>query len=1822
MDPELAAVESALNTLALAQTEAAFERLLTRLLPALLTALSTPSAAAKAKIIDALQHINVRHRANPSLKLPFSAILSAAVAPDAVVLTENVSIQGGYLSKAFHSLDDKASAYPELLENAHKVKQSRNRDAVLKLALESLAVAFEGAKSGTDSLWPRVQHCSVDAIAAFFEFALLSLRGRVENVQDKPLLAIVRLCVEYASDDHPERSVKVFPHFLMAAGSKRNALATAGQDALRRMPTCDQLAEYDPTISNLLFQLFVDRLAEINQKLLILQRAILKMSLCASCFPEVFDVMEETLLMPGMPQRAKALGMQFISFVISNAEEGLLEEHAHPFFEIIHRLINEKVAEKLLPSDVRAFGYIAMSEMIIKCPELMKRDDVTFEMFFRAAIDKYLSDNIRTAAAQALVALTRVVQLNAADMKDERTKVLGIMYDVLQIEDSTGDAARAAVVQWANECFTFDDCHARLIDIIAIGDRKQTVSQAAAIGLAPKVKTKKDKVVYPNFMDMVQTYDNYKSDSLRPKSVAAYMQFMLATLKHVVLTASQKHVLTTQLLDGFFQTNPMYRDALSKLLEHAHSILLSNASITDRTLLRASLSLLILAAKTKALKSTVAQKYVSRIEELISLATVKTTSGDSASVNAIAYIVSTASECLIDDKLNELVQKVSAGLEPDPNGVVSGRSGEDTRVCKLLTLGHILSRSRFRADVTWDQSETSPLSQACLHVSRRQLQPIDSSTSVRVAACLAIADMASGGILPMKESSRANTVSSMAGLLKKSSTDAKLAQAACEALGRICVGEPRVSFIQITVDALLTVCKERKEEDVRFVAAENLVRCTTAFDAPLPINQESLGIGKGSSEAFENEELLSLLQMKTEGYVIREIIQDEDSVKQSMLNDVIAKTMALAYDERPITRAGGCVALFNFLKLLGSGEAEKDKSDRELVFSSSVDKERHQALQQELAKLLPKLQQAFTSLLADRSDFVQQLASCGVALVYDMSSPAMQQDLVSTLVRSLTAGKTKAATVVPGDQGAILDLGGGIDVKESTAGTRFSTYKELCTLAQDIGQPELVYKFMDLAGHAALWNSRKGAALAGSALLGTELAAEQLRPHVKNLLPRLYVYCHDPSEGIRVSMASVLTAVVKAAGFGSIAEAITKNYASVTQYCLNSMTSRQWRSRQAACGALRDSLVSRSWQEVKDLISDFWYFTLRALDDIKESVRKAAGGTGRALSELSIYLCNPAQVSVEVAQDAIGVILPCIMPAFTHREPEVRLLATKTLSELIRIGGSALKPSVPDLVSNLLEAASELEPQFLNYAQFHVDSPEELQDLRAKAAATSESPLIDSLERLSTLVDESNITQLIPVLTRLARVGVGVPTRAATARFFGTLLRSRATIIESFTPKLLRSAASAADMDRNQALRAAWCTAAGAAASLSSVSVVAEFVGQIVRLAHSEDAFERSLASSLALGLWQRSPETGRQHATALLPLAYVGQNESDEAAKPADKNWKTVWEEGAPSSEAAMRLYASEITDLCIQRLATSTQYRVKRSSAAALAALADGAGGHMKLGVLRKGLEGLLEALNGPVWDGKAAVVEAIGRLAGAKMDGLWKEIGGEEVVKRLLEECKRGRREYRMAAVVATGCVAERCRNDWDCFETVRIGVEQYWEVIGKTEASEDGDAMVWDAASDANAVDARNRARKAGRQLCIASLECIEKAYPEDGSDKQKAHFGTLLRITENVMTGDWDVRLAALQAMRLVCERTAKSVVADNAKAVVNLAGIGIKDMKYASLRRAGLSLLMSFNESDRQNVVRFIDDELRLAILKCRESDGYFEVQADAKKACSMLAIL
>ena len=71
-----------------------------------------------------------------------------------------------------------------------------------------------------------------------------------------------------------------------------------------------------------------------------------------------------------------------------------------------------------------------------------------------------------------------------------------------------------------------------------------------------------------------------------------------------------------------------------------------------------------------------------------------------------------------------------------------------------------------------------------------------------------------------------------------------------------------------------------------------------------------------------------------------------------------------------------------------------------------------------------------------------------------------------------------------------------------------TTYKELCSLASDMGQPEMIYQFMHLSNHSAIWSDRIGAAFGVGNLV--KCAGEELQPYLGSIIPRIYrlEICH------------------------------------------------------------------------------------------------------------------------------------------------------------------------------------------------------------------------------------------------------------------------------------------------------------------------------------------------------------------------------------------------------------------------------------------------------------------------------------------------------------------------------------------------------------------------------------------------------------------------------------------------------------------------------------------------------------------------------------------
>lgn len=60
------------------------------------------------------------------------------------------------------------------------------------------------------------------------------------------------------------------------------------------------------------------------------------------------------------------------------------------------------------------------------------------------------------------------------------------------------------------------------------------------------------------------------------------------------------------------------------------------------------------------------------------------------------------------------------------------------------------------------------------------------------------------------------------------------------------------------------------------------------------------------------------------------------------------------------------------------------------------------------------------------------------------------------------------------------------------------------------------------------------------------------------------------------------------------------------------------------CSVSAGRWQGRRWEDVSATFEDIWVMALRAMDDIKESVRQAAAKLIRTLRGLTLRLCDPA----------------------------------------------------------------------------------------------------------------------------------------------------------------------------------------------------------------------------------------------------------------------------------------------------------------------------------------------------------------------------------------------------------------------------------------------------------------------------------------------------------------------------------------------------------------------------------------------------------------------
>ncbi|KAJ1552522.1 proteasome component M29, partial [Nowakowskiella sp. JEL0078] len=368
------------------------------------------------------------------------------------------------------------------------------------------------------------------------------------------------------------------------------------------------------------------------------------------------------------------------------------------------------------------------------------------------------------------------------------------------------------------------------------------------------------------------------------------------------------------------------------------------------------------------------------------------------------------------------------------------------------------------------------------------------------------------------------------------------------------------------------------------------------------------------------------------------------------------------------------------------------------------------------------------------------------------------------------------------------------------------------------------------------------------------------------------------------------------------------------------------------------------------------------------------------------------------------------------------------------------------------------------------------------------SPMMDALEISIEQMDGKVLEELIPRLVTIIRKGVGLPTKAGSARFVVSMCVRIPEDLRPHSDALLK-ALSGAISDRSAVVRKSFAAACGYTAHLASEPALKRFVSHLTKMSlESEDDDTRSIPAITFLETARRARSELDPFIDTLLPLAFLGARDRSQALREI---WLSVFNElTVASTSSALQLYGSEIMLLFKSLLSESPSWMLKRQVGLAIADMAKTVDKEFSK-FMGDSVSMLIEALGGRTWEGKEDVVKALSTVCVVGKDW-FKNTGKEklsEVSQILIREAKKNNKEYKPHSIEAMG----------DAFEALDVDhfalVWEYLISIVKNEHSDDDDNNKMDVDGSVN-LSARREGSPQNvlRQKAVAAVgKCWPSAY---------------------------------------------------------------------------------------------------------------------------------
>uniref|UniRef100_A0A8D8X2I5 Proteasome-associated protein ECM29 homolog n=1 Tax=Cacopsylla melanoneura TaxID=428564 RepID=A0A8D8X2I5_9HEMI len=1605
---ELMLLERVFLRIGSAETDEQLESMVSKFLPPVLLKLSSTHEEVKKKVLELLTHISKRIKARPHIQLPVKSLLDLYQDPNSNSFIVNFAII--YIKIGFPRLPPASQA--ELLQVLLKAlsgKVTAHQDSLLLLvtsALYHLDLSHSKEKQN-EPLFETIR-ANPTLRKLLFEFLLDVLvmpYGFNFEGTAPPGMSIVTYKRVMADGiiDSPDTlekikcgvlkfvSNKILPEpesfclYVVAAADTRHNVASDGDLELRRI-----IGGIDWSNAELVAPLYTLYLGvktnelerrKLGANIRLRMKILPYLSRCrgsAVIWPTAIQVLFDSLYGENTISKLKALALQFARVIIQQVDANHLKSVGPVLLKsgFLQLLTDENFEQS-----ARQHVYSIIGHLVNKVPTLIQKDLSLIDQFFKALSTEELPD-VQISIRESLLTMS-------ASFTNLDSELSGKLLSVLTTQmESQNPMARLVVARYLSCVYNASHAESRYLLLLASGDVKDDVSNEAFKALYgpsyQRLSNAQDlenvNFEVPHFPDLInliaekasqrETDPNLRTilrNNILPFNVKTFVEIL--NYLSVCLTRSagakcRSHPNDDTSLIGAYLSNLQATEPA--ILQH-YLKLINQLLNTEKDVVALRCLVETVSIVPHLLGSEFSTK-LSWMEGLLSH------TREDIRTAAASLLGAVSSHTQSNDELSLTCTSLLNTLQETSSFVVEQQHGT------LLSLASIVERRSFR-----QASNPSPGNElpSALHksVALSTVEFLSHSQPLLMsAACSAIGQI--GRVLPLPFSDdvtkdianpgKLDVVNKLEEIFNSSNITTKIKERAVESLGLLCLstGFPHRKLI---IEKLISKAKMNKEIEIHLEAGFALVNCVLG-----PYSPQARDFWSETESDFKVKHL--------------SVDQQTLDLLQWVLTEILDNIVPVVH---PHSRQASCIWLLTLFKRCH----HLDPVSQSLV----------------------RIQSAFMDFLSDNNDIIQDFASKGLAIVYEAGPEDMKKELVSLLVQQLVEGRKTAPKVTQDTK--IFEEG----LITTPSGGNLSTYKELCALASETNQPDLVYKFMHLVNHKAIWDSKKGAAFGFSSIIKS--AGDDLTPYLSKIIPKLYRYQFDPVPKIQTSMASIWSAIVP-----ETTKTIDLYHKEIFADLISNVTSGQWRVRLSCCVALADFLRGGGAKVFDDCVPQFaelWRQIFRVMDDVHEGTRHAAVTTGKTLATICV---RHLEVGGKAGRVLVETILPVLLDQGVYSSvQEVVKLSLETISKIVGTCGEILKPHLTKLIPALLQATGELESPLLSYVSVRSGTDSNRQEVidSARASAAKSHYTTETVTRCVPFVTEDLLTDMLPRLIELLGNNIGLGAKVATAHFFVLLAHQmQPAELQPYSGKILRVLLSGLT-DRNSTLRKTYAQTIGhviRSAKDSSVDKLFEKLN--TSYLEKEDEGVRTAIGQTLQAICRQNQELVRARPDTIVPLVlfamHMNKKKDDPQSMAHAEMWEDVWHEVAPGTEIMLNRHIESVCSLLAQTL-QSPSWNMKAQAARAICTVASKVGNNLEDKHFVNLVNILVNGLAGRTWEGKEYLLDALAILC-KNSRNLTSSVDMDAVTDSVLKECaKEQNMVYRQKALKALGQILQALEKD---------------------------------------------------------------------------------------------------------------------------------------------------------------------------------------------------